>query len=461
MLKHKITGIIMGTLVLSGALVGVNTINNVNRVNENTKVVNKVLLANPSSTEGERAVVVNTDNSPLVLYSSANSNSTITSYISVGEMLTILNSGDNFYNVKVQETGAIGYISAHNLQIITSGVSDSYKAINKQGYIINVSSRVNLRSNATMSSNILAKLSNNTKINVLGKQGEWYKVNCNGTVGYIYQEYVGIDISKSNNVKTNKITNKTNSSDIKQINKAVKIYIPYKECIYMTKTPMAEYFSYKIPSGINTVYIINQNSYDGLTYIKFDGKYGYVNTKQLDVLENDYKYRSVFTNNSTNSSKIKWLLSKGESTTPTSLVIENTTGKPILNNQLAEYIKNWILNYEVNYSMSIASSLWAPEFFNAVPDEDLVQAFINANGKGALSKNITAGELDKTNLALMELIEKNHPLLSNEQLNDYFHKIISGKIVKVVKEPVDYIIYASNGEQIYHSYVDVYTGYAN
>ncbi len=190
MLKHKITSIIMGALMLSGIVLSGSTIHNVKITNDNTKVVNKVLLSAPSSVS-ERAVVINTDNSPLVLYSNVNSNSTITSYISVGEMLTILSSGDNFYKVKVQETGAIGYISAHNLQIITSGVNDQYNAINKQGYIINVSSRVNLRANATMSSNVLAKLSNNTKINVLGKQGQWYKVSCNGTVGYIYQEYIG------------------------------------------------------------------------------------------------------------------------------------------------------------------------------------------------------------------------------------------------------------------------------
>ena len=206
MLKHKITSIIMGTLMLSGVVLGGSAIHNVKTTNDNTKAVNKVLLAAPSSTVGERAVVVNTDNSPLVLYSNASADSNITSYISVGEMLTIQSSGNDFYKVKVQETGAVGYISAHNLQIITSGVNDAYNAVNKKGYIINVSSVVNLRVNATMSSNVLAKLSNNTKINVLGKQGQWYKVNCNGTVGYIYQEYIGLTnqvISNSNKDTSN------------------------------------------------------------------------------------------------------------------------------------------------------------------------------------------------------------------------------------------------------------------
>ena len=219
MLKHKITGIIMGALMLSGVVLGGSAIHNVKTTNDNTKVVNKVLLAAPSSTVGERAVVVNTDNSPLVLYSNASANSTITSYISVGEMLTIQSAGNNFYKVKVQETGAVGYISANNLQIITSGVNDAYNAVNKKGYIINVSSVVNLRANATMNSNVLAKLTNNTKINVLGKQGQWYKVNCNGTIGYIYQEYIGLTNNSitnipSKNVKLNTSNEKNTSSNI-------------------------------------------------------------------------------------------------------------------------------------------------------------------------------------------------------------------------------------------------------
>ncbi|WP_066869731.1 SH3 domain-containing protein [Clostridium mediterraneense] len=215
MLKHKITSIIMGALMLSGVVLAGAAINNTKITNDNTKVVNKVLLAAPSSLIGERAVVVNTDNSPLVLYSNASANSTITSYISVGEMLTIQSAGNNFYKVKVQETGAVGYISAHNLQIITSGVDDVYNAVNKQGYIINVSSRVNLRANATMSSNILAKLTNNTKLNVLGKQGQWYKVNCNGTIGYIYQEYIGLTNADLKNSDKSKSTNTSSHITIK------------------------------------------------------------------------------------------------------------------------------------------------------------------------------------------------------------------------------------------------------
>ena len=384
MLKHKITGIIMGTLVLSGALAGVNTINNVNRVNENTKIVNKVLLADPSSIVGERAVVVNTDNSPLVLYSKASGSSNITSYISVGEMLTIESSGDNFYKVKVQETGAVGYISAHNLQIITSGVNDAYNVVNKQGYIINVSSRVNLRVNATMSSNVLAKLGNNTKINVLGKQGQWYKVNCNGTIGYIYQEYIGLTHTNLKISNDNKSTGTSSNTAIK------------------TKSSDTS----KIASNIN---------------------------------------------NKQNSGIIKYSVPQGSYSLNT-VVVTNTTGKAISSSELSQFLRSWILKgqYNNDYIPTDMGTQWASPWLNKVSNKTIMQAFIEANGQAALSKNITANEFIKATQKLNDITINNIPFSLSEaktlivnmlEQDNYAKPSDVTKIVLVTGSPNVYKVY--------------------
>ena len=312
-------------------------------------------------------------------------------------MLTILSSGENFYKVKVQETGSVGYISDNNLQIITSGVNDPYNTVNKKGYIINVSSKVNLRENATMSSNILTKLTNNTKINVLGQQGQWYKVSYEGIVGYIYQEYIGLTNINLKITNINKPVN--NSSHI------------------ATKVKTSD--TSKVSSNINN-------------------------------------------NITQNKPEIKWVLNKNENTVANSLVIENTTGKLISDSQLVGYIKNWTLNYLINYYLTIAPTLWVPEFFNAVPDKDLIQAFINANGKEALSKNITAGELFKTNTALMELVTKGPQLLSDKQIISYIHSVIPSGITKIVKGRYDYYIYGAYRKNAdFHDYINIYTGFMN
>ena len=225
--------------------------------NINTKhAVNKILLSNVVQNDGNQAVVVNTTGAPLVLYSNDNTSSKISSYISVGEMLTIQNSTNGFYKVKVHETGAIGYIAKSNLQKIESGVNASYTSINKKGMIINVSSAVHLRQNATMNSAILNNLGNKTNINILGKQGQWYKVSYNGTVGYIYETYVAtLNQNISGIVNSNKTTTSSNSvkGATSNITSNSKVVVPTKPTVNKTE-------SHKTTPAKNTVNKAETNS---------------------------------------------------------------------------------------------------------------------------------------------------------------------------------------------------------
>ena len=196
-------------------------------ISNNTIGINKTVLAGTLNNDGNKACVIN-GNANLVLHTSA-SNSNIQSYISVGEMLTINSYSNGYYNVTVQETGATGYIASSNMQKIVSGVGYDLTSLSGTGYVTNVSTVVNLRENATMNSETLAKLKNNTSVTLLGKQGDWYKVNDNGTTGYIYGEYIAIansnttsssssnssTVTSSNTSKTTGTTKSNSSSSIK------------------------------------------------------------------------------------------------------------------------------------------------------------------------------------------------------------------------------------------------------
>ncbi len=182
-----------------------------------TMGINKIVLAETLNNNGNKACVIN-GNDSLVLYTSANS-SNIQSYISVGEMLTINSYSNGYYNVTVQETGATGYIASSNIQKIISGVGYDLTSLTGTAYTTNVSTMVNLREEATMNSEALLKLKNNTSVELLGKQGEWYKVDVNGTIGYIYEEYIAIansnitsNSSSSSSVITSKVTEVTSNS---------------------------------------------------------------------------------------------------------------------------------------------------------------------------------------------------------------------------------------------------------
>ena len=167
----------------------------------NTIGINKIVLAGTLNNDGNKGCVIN-GNDSLVLYTSA-SNSDIQSYTSVGEMLTINSYSNGYYNVTVQETGATGYIASSNMQKIVSGVEDNLTSLSGTGYITNVSTMVNLREEATMNSTSLVKLKNDTSLTLLGKQGDWYKVEVNGTTGYIYGEYIAIANASSNTTASN------------------------------------------------------------------------------------------------------------------------------------------------------------------------------------------------------------------------------------------------------------------
>ena len=203
--NKMLVGILVVSLIGAG---GVFLSSNAS-ISNNTMGINKTVLAGTVNNSGNKACVIN-GNDSLVLYTSA-SNSNIQSYISVGEMLTINSYSNGYYNVTVQETGATGYISSSDMQKIVSGVEDNLTSLSGTAYTTNVSTMVNLREEATMNSTTLAKLKNNTSITLLGKQGDWYKVSYNGTTGYIYGEYIAIANSNTNSSAINNTSSSSNN----------------------------------------------------------------------------------------------------------------------------------------------------------------------------------------------------------------------------------------------------------
>lgn len=149
--------------------------------------------------------VVN-DNRNLVL---TNQSGKVTSYVSTGQMVEVLNSGKNKSLVKIRETGDTGYINNEDIRFIKSGIDSQMISENLTGETINISSNVNLRMNPSLNSTVLRALPNNTQLKILGKQGEWVKVCIDNSVGFIYEEYVG-----ENKINNNDFTNKTSNNTV-------------------------------------------------------------------------------------------------------------------------------------------------------------------------------------------------------------------------------------------------------
>ena len=199
--KNKLLPIVAAVSV-GAVIIGAGTLAKANA--KDSKKQNKILLVNKQASEN-KAAVINGDGS-LVLKESANKDSKSIAYLSVGEMLDIQEKSGDFYKVIVQETGATGYISIANTQKIVSGVNDKLVKKDYTASIINVSTNVHIRQNATMDSEILASLKNGMDVKVLGKQGSWYKINVGGKTGFVYDLYV------AEKVNSNNIANKPNEN---------------------------------------------------------------------------------------------------------------------------------------------------------------------------------------------------------------------------------------------------------
>ena len=183
MKRSKILSLILGVGMIGAVSVGITS----TKAQEQTTGVQNVRVLTNRTTNQGYACVIN-GNGSLVL---TNANGETTGYVSVGEMLSIKGQANGKTLVTVEETGISGYIDNSNMKMINSGVNSKLIQMNRRGHIINVSSDVHLRANATMDSSILANLSNSTNITITGQQGEWYRVNVNGVRGYIFGEYVG------------------------------------------------------------------------------------------------------------------------------------------------------------------------------------------------------------------------------------------------------------------------------
>lgn len=213
MTKRKIAGLITGAVLLTSTVTFSSALNS----NHKKHTPSKVLLASHKTTN--KGIVINDSNSSLVLYKNADAKSSVVSYLSVGEMVNIEGSNSNFYKVQVESTGAVGYISSANLISIQNNINTKLDTMSKSGQVINVSSKVHIRSNASLNSSIVTSLNNGNSLEILGLQGNWYKVNANGNTGYIYKTYVGINkevtttnnkvaVNKNNNISASKATPK-------------------------------------------------------------------------------------------------------------------------------------------------------------------------------------------------------------------------------------------------------------
>ena len=140
----------------------------------------------------------------------ATSNSRIVGSLKGGEKVNIISESNGFY--KIEFNNSYGYVyskyiskdgKSENVQAVkqeevkkeakvapkAAPVVLAARSLNKTG-VVNVSSSLNVRSGASTSSKVIGSLSGNSKVTIVGEEGEFYKIEYKGSHGYVAKEYI-------------------------------------------------------------------------------------------------------------------------------------------------------------------------------------------------------------------------------------------------------------------------------
>ncbi|MCX0376881.1 SH3 domain-containing protein [Clostridium perfringens] len=172
-----------------------------NNSNQGTQTPEK-----PSTPENtEKTGIVNVSSS-LNVREGASTSSKVIGSLSGNTKVTIVGEEGDFY--KIEYKGSHGYVAKEYIKDVTENNNSNQgtqtpekpstpENTEKTG-IVNVSSSLNVREGASTSSKVIGSLSGNTKVTIVGEEGEFYKIEYKGSHGYVAKEYIK-DVTENNN----------------------------------------------------------------------------------------------------------------------------------------------------------------------------------------------------------------------------------------------------------------------
>ena len=172
-----------------------------NNSNQGTQTPEK-----PSTPETTKKTGIVNVSSSLNVRSEASTSSKVIGSLSGNSKITIVGEEGAFY--KIEYKGSHGYVAKEYVKDVTESNNSnqgtqtpekpSTPETTKKTGIVNVSSSLNVRSEASTSSKVIGSLSGNSKITIVGEEGAFYKIEYKGSHGYVAKEYVK-DVTESNN----------------------------------------------------------------------------------------------------------------------------------------------------------------------------------------------------------------------------------------------------------------------
>ena len=266
------------------------------KVLEDTKTTPEKKEVEEEQNNTEEKPAENTENKNIVKTVPAEINVYITPVINS----LVINKTEKEMNIEViSEVNGWSYIKTGNIQgwIRTEKIIEKEASENetnnissqKTGYI--TINSVNFREEANTSSNIISKLPQNAKLNILESSNGWAKVEYNGKTGYVSEQYIS-DKKIQTTSRSSSSVNRNNSVNNKKIEPPAEGNITGSDVVNYAKQFVGYRYVYggASPSGFDcsgfTQYVYKQFGYS-LKRVAASQSSDGVGVKKEDLKEGD------------------------------------------------------------------------------------------------------------------------------------------------------------------------------
>ena len=246
-------------------------------VNVNPKAEPVVLAVRSINKTG----IVNVSSS-LNVRSEASTSSKVIGSLSGNSKVTIVGEEGEFY--KIEYKGSHGYVAKEYVKDVTeinnsnqgtqTPEKPSTPETTKKTGIVNVSSSLNVRSEASTSSKVIGSLSGNSKVTIIGEEGAFYKIEYKGSHGYVAKEYIK-DIKDEIVTEPEKPSNPENS-------KKTGVVTASKGLNVRKEANTSSQIVGILNSGESVEIIGEENGFYKITY---KGQEAYASKKYIDIFD--------------------------------------------------------------------------------------------------------------------------------------------------------------------------------
>lgn len=245
----------------------------------------KLIDNNPTNTKYSKGKVVNV-NTRVNIRSQATTNSVVITMLKNGQTFDVIAKIGEWYQIKIGHK--YGYIYGKYVSIIansssvtnttTQTSSSSNSSQRKSGHVNNITGTLNVRSGAGTNYKVIGYLTKGASVEIIGEQGNWFKISYNGRTAYVSKNYVTIS--------SNSTVSQSSSSNIGYVSVNASS-INFREQANINGRVISTIKA-------NTILRVLQKDKNGWTKVSYGNKSGYVATSHLKDCSNTCTYNKNF-----------------------------------------------------------------------------------------------------------------------------------------------------------------------